>query len=189
MESFVYTLYIDKKVYHSFLFVNTDVSQATFPVSFVHWSTRFSNCVAFFLLFWFHVKSHENHEVTYATLLSLRRAVSELRRPCGKWLKSLEKRMRCFQKKILPALRETPFQFFFKFRQSGTKIVRLITKERLSRPPSLIINVELEFEESGKALHYLSTLIWGERGENWVVSRICAPDCRYYFCLLYLAFV
>ena len=34
--SFVYTLYIEKKIYHSFLFVNTDVSQATFPVSFVH---------------------------------------------------------------------------------------------------------------------------------------------------------
>ena len=67
--------------------------------------------------------------------------------------------------------------------------MRLIAKERLSGPPSFIINVELEFEGSGKALHYLSTLIWGERGKNWEVSRICAPDCRYYFCLLYLAFV
>ena len=50
LASFVYTLYIEKKIYHSFLFVNTNVSQATFPVSFVHWSTRFSNFAAFFVL-------------------------------------------------------------------------------------------------------------------------------------------
>ena len=100
------------------------------------------------------------------------------------------KKNEMFSKKNLPALRVAPFQFFFlKFKQSRTKIVRLIAKERLSGPSSFIINIELEFEGSGKALHYLSTLIWGERGENWVVSRICAPDCRYYFCLLYLAFV
>ena len=97
LASFVYTLYIEKKIYHSFLFLNNYVSQATFPVSFFHWSTGFSNFAAFFLLFWFHVKSHKSYEVTYATLLSLRRAVSELRRPCGKWLESLERRMRCFQ--------------------------------------------------------------------------------------------
>ena len=97
LASFVYTLYTEKKTYHSFLFLNTDVSRATFHVSFLHWSTGFSNFAAFFLLFWFHVKSHESYEVTYATLLSLRRAVSELRRPCGKLLESLEKRMRCFQ--------------------------------------------------------------------------------------------
>ena len=39
LASFVYTLYIEKKIYHSFLFVNTDISQATFPASFVHRST------------------------------------------------------------------------------------------------------------------------------------------------------
>ena len=54
--------------------------------------------------------------------------------------------------------------------------MRLIAKERLSGPPSPIINVELEFERSGRAPHYFSTLIWGERGGNWVVSRIFAPD-------------
>ena len=47
--------------------------------------------------------------------------------------------------------------------QSGEKTVRLIAKERLSGPPSPIINVESEFKGSGQALHYLSTLIWGER--------------------------
>ena len=51
LASFVYTLYIEKKIYHSFLFLNNYVSQATFPVSFVHWSTGFSNFAAFFLLF------------------------------------------------------------------------------------------------------------------------------------------
>ena len=55
--------------------------------------------------------------------------------------------------------------------------MRLIPKERLSGPPSPIINVELEFEGSGRALHYFSTLIWGQRVENWVVSRMFAPDC------------
>ena len=64
--------------------------------------------------------------------------------------------------------------------QSGAKIVRLIAKEILSGPYSPIINVELEFEGSGQALHYFSTLIWGERGGNWVVSRIFAPDCLYF---------
>ena len=56
--------------------------------------------------------------------------------------------------------------------------MRLIAKETLSGPPSPIINVELEFEGSGPALHYFSTLIWEERGENWVLSRIFAPGCR-----------
>ena len=55
--------------------------------------------------------------------------------------------------------------------------MRLIPKERLSGPPSPIINVELEFEGSGRALHYFSTLIWGQRVENWVVSRMFVPDC------------
>ena len=69
--------------------------------------------------------------------------------------------------------------------QSGAKIVKLIAKERLLGPTSPIINVELEFEGSGQALHYFSTLIqgWGvggERGENWVVSRIFAPDCLFF---------
>ena len=64
--------------------------------------------------------------------------------------------------------------------QSGAKAVRPIAKERLSGPPSPIINVELEFEGSGRALHYFSTLIWGERGQSWVVSRIFAPDCLYF---------
>ena len=45
--------------------------------------------------------------------------------------------------------------------------MRLIAKERLSGPRSPIINVELEFEGSGRALHYFSTLIWGEKGGNW----------------------
>ena len=55
--------------------------------------------------------------------------------------------------------------------------MRLIPKERLSGPPSPIINVELEFEGSGRALHYFSTLICGQRVENWVVSRMFVPDC------------
>ena len=58
--------------------------------------------------------------------------------------------------------------------------MRLIAKERLSGPPSPIINVELKFEGSGRALHYFATLIYGEMGENWVVSRIFAPDCLYF---------
>ena len=49
--------------------------------------------------------------------------------------------------------------------QSGAKTVRLIAKERLSGLSSPIINVELEFEGSGRSLHYFSTLTWGERGE------------------------
>ena len=50
--------------------------------------------------------------------------------------------------------------------QSGAKIVKLIAKERLLGPTSPIINVELEFEGSGRALHYFSTLIqgWGVGG-------------------------
>ena len=36
LASLVYILYIEKKIYHSFLFVNTDVFLATFSVSFVH---------------------------------------------------------------------------------------------------------------------------------------------------------
>ena len=79
----------------------------------------------------------------------MRRAVSELRRPCGKWLEALERRMRCFQKNFVPASSKgNPFSIFLKFRQSGTKIVGLIAKERLSDPPSPIINVEFEFEGS-----------------------------------------
>ena len=31
------------------------------------------------------------------------------KKPCGKWLESLERRMRCFQKNVLPALRVNPF--------------------------------------------------------------------------------
>ena len=58
--------------------------------------------------------------------------------------------------------------------------MRLIAKERLSGRPSPIINAELEFEGSGRALHYFATLIYGERGEKWVVSRIFAPDCRFF---------
>ena len=112
LASFVYTLYIEKKIYHSFLFVNTDISQATFPASFVHRSTWFSNFAAFFLLFWFHVKSHEHYEVTYATLLSLCIAVSDLRRPCREWLESSERRMRCFQKKCTSS-KGNPFSIFF----------------------------------------------------------------------------
>ena len=96
----LYCVHKKKYIYHSFLFVNTDVSQATFPASFAHWSTWFSNFAAFFLLFWFHVKSHERYEVTYATLLSLCIADSDLRRPCRKWLESSERRMRYFQKKF-----------------------------------------------------------------------------------------
>ena len=56
--------------------------------------------------------------------------------------------------------------------------MRLIVKERLSGPPSPIINVELEFEGPGPALHYFSTLIWEESRENWVLSKIFAPSCR-----------
>ena len=120
LASFVYTLYIEAKIYNSFLFLNTDVSQVTFPVSFVQWSTGFSNFVAFFLLLWFHVKSHESHEVAYATLLSLHRAVSELRRPCGKWLESLERRMRCFQKGT--SSKGNPFSiYFFKIQNIRSK--------------------------------------------------------------------
>ena len=48
--------------------------------------------------------------------------------------------------------------------QSGAKTVRLIAKERLSGLSSPIINVELEFEGSGRSLHYFSTFTWGERG-------------------------
>ena len=71
---------------------------------------------------------------------------------------------------VIPSNGNPFFQLFFKFRQSGSKIVRLIAKERLSGPTSPIINVELEFEGSGRALHFFSTLIWG-------VSRIFAPNC------------
>ena len=64
--------------------------------------------------------------------------------------------------------------------QSGAKTVRLIAKERLSGLSSPIISVELEFEGSGRSLHYFSTLTWGERGGNWVVSRTFAPDWLYF---------
>ena len=50
--------------------------------------------------------------------------------------------------------------------QSDETIVRLIAKEKLSGPPSPIVNVELVFEGFGRDLHYLSIFIWGERGEN-----------------------
>ena len=50
--------------------------------------------------------------------------------------------------------------------------MRLIAKKRLSGPPSPIINVDLEFEGFGRALHYFATLIYGKRRGNWVVSRI-----------------
>ena len=80
LASLVYTLYIEKKIYHSFC---KYCFQTNFPVSFVHWSTGFSNFATFYLLLWFQVKGRKSHKVTYATLLSLCRAVSELRTPCG----------------------------------------------------------------------------------------------------------
>ena len=57
--------------------------------------------------------------------------------------------------------------------------MRLIAKERLSGPLSPIINVEFEFEGPVRALHYFSTLIWGETVESWVISIIFAPCCRW----------
>ena len=63
--------------------------------------------------------------------------------------------------------------------QSGAKIVRLIVKKELSGSPSPNINVGYEFKGRWTSLD-LYYIDMGEEGENWVVSRIFAPDCLYF---------
>ena len=63
--------------------------------------------------------------------------------------------------------------------QSEEKIVRLIAKERLSGPPSPIVNVELVFEGicTSPAL-FVNIYMGGEEGKLGSL-KVFAPDCKW----------
>ena len=63
--------------------------------------------------------------------------------------------------------------------QSGAKIVRLILRKesfQAHSPPISILGTNLKGFRQLQT--YVTTLIWGKRGKNWVVSNIFASDCR-----------
>ena len=58
--------------------------------------------------------------------------------------------------------------------------MRLIAKQELSGPPSPSISVGYEFEWLWTNPDLCYNIDMGGEGENWVVSRIFAPDCHYF---------
>ena len=56
--------------------------------------------------------------------------------------------------------------------------MRLIVKKELLAPLPPISMLRTILKGFGRAQIYVTTLLWGEWGENWVVSRIFAPNCR-----------
>ena len=56
--------------------------------------------------------------------------------------------------------------------------MRLIIKKSFQTSFPLISMLDTSFNGFGQVQTYVTTLIWGESGGNWVVSRDFAPDCR-----------
>ena len=50
----------------------------------------------------------------------------------------------------------------------------IVKKKRAFRPPLPISMLGTSLKCFGRAETYFATLIWGEKGKNWVVSRIFA---------------
>ena len=63
--------------------------------------------------------------------------------------------------------------------QSGAKTERLILRKESFQAPSPPISIlGTNLKGFRRPQTYVTTLIWGERGKNWVVSKIFASDCR-----------